>query len=188
MVTLNTLSPKKGSKKRRMIVGKGLGSGKGKTCGRGHKGQMSRSGNTRKESKEGGQMPLVRRIPKSGFSNVRFSNKFEIVSLDKLAKHFKSGSNVEPKNLKEKGIIKCDESNVKILGNGKIDHALNVNAHAFSGSAKTAIEKVGGKAIVIGEKAETKVAAKKVAAKTEKKVKSTAKATKKTEEKKVEEK
>lgn len=147
MIKLNELSPKAGSKKRKTRLGIGLGTGKGKTCGRGTKGQMSRSGNTRKEAKEGGQTPLVRRIPKSGFTNVRFAKKVESVNVDKLAKVFKTGE-VTLELLKEKGLVNSIK-NVKVLGNGKIEHALTVNAHAFSNGAKKAIETAGGKAVVV---------------------------------------
>jgi|APSaa5957512622_1039677.scaffolds.fasta_scaffold26936_2 large subunit ribosomal protein L15 len=148
MIKLNELSPKAGSKKKRTRLGMGLGSGKGKTCGRGTKGQMSRSGNTRKEAKEGGQTTLIRRIPKSGFSNARFSKKVESVNVSRLAKEFKADTNITLELLKEKNIV-ATIKRVKVLGHGKIEHALTVNAHSFSSGAKKAIETAGGKAVVI---------------------------------------
>ena len=115
------------------------------------KGQTSRSGNTRKESKEGGQMPLVRRIPKSGFSNASFAVKGEWVNLGSLAKVFKAGEEVTPEILKKKNLVK-DTKKIKVLANGELKHALNITAHAFSATAKAAIEKAGGKATVIETK------------------------------------
>ena len=151
MVTLNKLFPKHGSRKPRKRLGLGAASGLGNYCGKGMKGQTSRSGNTRKESKEGGQMPLVRRIPKSGFSNASFAVKGEWVNLGSLAKVFKAGEEVTPEILKKKNLVK-DTKKIKVLANGELNHALNITAHAFSATAKAAIEKAGGKAIVIENK------------------------------------
>ncbi len=152
MAHLSTLFPKYGSKKAKRRIGLGVGSGMGRSATKGMKGQTSRSGNTKKESKEGGQMPLVRRIPKSGFSNVMFNVKSEFVNIGSLDKVFKSGQEVTPELLKEKRLIH-DIKKVKILGNGEIKIALKVSAHAFSAGAKSAIEKAGGTVSVIEKKA-----------------------------------
>ena len=152
MVNLSTLFPKHGSRKVRRRVGLGIGSGLGRSCTKGMKGQTSRSGNPRKESKEGGQMPLVRRIPKSGFSNAAFAVVGEFVNIGSLDKKFKAGSEVNPEVLKKNGLIHYTDK-VKILGTGELKAALNVTAHAFSASAKAAIEKAGGKAVLIEKKA-----------------------------------
>ena len=151
MVHLSTLFPKHGSRKAKRRIGLGIGSGMGRSSTKGMKGQTSRSGNSRKESKEGGQMPLVRRIPKSGFSNASFAVKGEWVNLGSLAKVFKAGEEVTPEILKKKNLVK-DTKKIKVLANGELNHALNITAHAFSATAKAAIEKAGGKAIVIETK------------------------------------
>ncbi|MDR0734737.1 MAG: 50S ribosomal protein L15 [Elusimicrobiota bacterium] len=152
MVNLSTLFPKHGSRKVKRRIGLGIGSGMGRSATKGMKGQTSRSGNTRKESKEGGQMPLVRRIPKSGFSNAAFAVAGEFVNIGSLDKKFKAGEEVNPEILKKNGLVHHAHK-VKILGNGELKAALNVSAHAFSVSAKAAIEKAGGKAVIIAKKA-----------------------------------
>jgi large subunit ribosomal protein L15 len=152
MINLSTLFPKYGSKKTKRRIGLGIGSGMGRSSTKGMKGQTSRSGNARRESKEGGQMPLVRRIPKSGFSNVSFAVVGEFVNIGSLDKKFKAGDEVNPEVLKKKGLVHCTNK-IKILGMGELKNALNISAHAFSSSAKIAIEKAGGKAIIIEKKA-----------------------------------
>lgn len=152
MVHLSTLFPKHGSRKAKRRIGFGIGSGMGRSATKGMKGQTSRSGNTRKESKEGGQMPLVRRIPKSGFSNASFAVKGEYVNLGSLAKVFKAGEEVTPEILKKKNLVKKG-TKVKVLGVGELTIALKVSAHGFSKTAKTAIEKAGGSATLIAKKA-----------------------------------
>lgn len=152
MVNLSTLFPKHGSRKPKRRIGLGIGSGMGRSATKGMKGQSSRSGNTKKESKEGGQMPLVRRIPKSGFSNASFAVANEWVNIGSLAKVFKAGEEVTPEILKKKNLIKKADK-VKILGTGELNAALKVTAHAFSASAKAAIEKAGGSVSVIEKKA-----------------------------------
>lgn len=152
MVHLSTLFPKHGSRKAKRRIGLGVGSGMGRSSTKGMKGQTSRSGNTRKESKEGGQMPLVRRIPKSGFSNVSFAKKGEFVNIGSLAKAFKAGAEVTPEILKKANLIKKADK-VKILGTGKLTVALKVSAHGFSATAKAAIEKAGGSATLIEKRA-----------------------------------
>jgi large subunit ribosomal protein L15 len=156
MVNLSTLFPKHGSRKAKRRIGLGLGSGMGRSAGKGMKGQTSRSGNTRRESKEGGQMPLVRRIPKSGFSNIAFNSKGEFVNIGSLDKKFKAGEEVTPEILRKKNLINKIEK-VKILGTGEIKNALKVTAHAFSKGAKEAIEKAGGTVTVIEKKSKVLV-------------------------------
>ncbi|MFA6583345.1 MAG: 50S ribosomal protein L15 [Elusimicrobiaceae bacterium] len=151
MTGLNTLSPKKGSTHRKKRVGTGRGSGHGETSTRGKNGQTCRSGNNRKESKEGGQMPLFRRIPKSGFSNVAFAQTTEWVNLSTIDKRFAANSEVTPDALLKKGIVSC-ACRVKILGNGDIAHPVKIQAHGFSKSAKEKIEKAGGTVTVIETK------------------------------------
>jgi large subunit ribosomal protein L15 len=152
MINLSSLFPKHGSRKSKRRIGLGVGSGMGRSATKGMKGQTSRSGNTRKESKEGGQMPLVRRIPKSGFSNASFAKKVEIVGLGALEKIFKAGEEITPEILKKKNLIKKIER-VKVLANGEINKALKISAHAFSAAAKKAVEKAGGAITVLEKKA-----------------------------------
>ena len=135
--------------KKKKRTGRGSGSGHGKTSGRGHKGAGSRSGGGLRLGFEGGQMPLIRRIPKRGFINI-FKKKYQIVNLETL-KHFKKDSTVDVSLLKERGIIKSLKVPVKILGEGGLDKALVVKAHAFSEGAKKKIKDAGGKTeIAIG--------------------------------------
>jgi large subunit ribosomal protein L15 len=143
---LSELGPAKGSRKNRKRIGRGPGSGYGKTAGRGHKGQKSRSGYAGKPGFEGGQMPLQRRLPKRGFTNI-FSKRYQVVNLDRLAA-FKAGDDINAESLHKAGIIRSANAPVKILGNGKLDKALNITADAFSAAAKESIEKAGGKAEV----------------------------------------
>ena len=152
MVNLSTLFPKHGSKKAKRRLGLGIGSGMGRSSTKGMKGQTSRSGNSRKESKEGGQMPLVRRIPKSGFSNAAFAVKGEFVNIGSFDRVFKAGDVVTPELLKKNNLVK-KTNKVKVLGTGELKAALKVTAHAFSASAKAAIEKAGGSVTVIEKKA-----------------------------------
>jgi large subunit ribosomal protein L15 len=130
--------------KRRKRLGCGIGSGHGKTSTRGHKGQRSRSGYSRRAGFEGGQNPLYRRLPKRGFNNAEFRKEFAIVNLDRLAAL--GEKEISPELLASRGVIKDKEAQVKILGNGEIKEALTVKAHKFSGSAKSKIEKAGGRA------------------------------------------
>lgn len=148
MIGLNNLKPAKGSKQRKKIVGRGLGSGMGRTATRGSKGQKSRSGDgSKKIGFEGGQMPILRRIPKRGFNNSMFRKEYEIVNVDKLNK-FESGAEVTPAALKEAGMV-SDVKLVKILGVGDLKKSLTVKAMAFSKSAADKIKAAGGKAEVI---------------------------------------
>lgn len=143
---LSELKPAEGSRGREKRLGRGRASGHGKTSGRGQKGQHAR--NTTRRGFEGGQMPLVRRIPKlGGFTNVD-KVYFELVNVGKL-NDFKAGAAVDPAALADKGLIKKADKPVKILGDGAIDKAINIKAHAFSKSAKEKIEAAGGRAEVI---------------------------------------
>ncbi|UCD95678.1 MAG: 50S ribosomal protein L15 [Candidatus Zixiibacteriota bacterium] len=143
---MSQLSPSRGSRKNRRRVGRGPGSGRGKTCGRGQKGQKSRSGGNIPAWMEGGQMPIQRRIPKRGFTN-KFRQEYQEVNLTALSK-CRSGE-VTPETLKELGIIKTTRLPVKILGTGKIETALLVRASAFSKSAAEKIKAAGGNIEVI---------------------------------------
>jgi len=143
------LRPAIGAKKRRKIVGRGPGSGHGKTSTRGHKGQMSRSGAGRSPGFEGGQMPLIRKLPKRGF-RVRPRPGYSIVNLDVLSK-LKKEAVITPELLKEKGAIKGSLNFLKVLGGGDIKIPVHVKAHAFSKSAEEKIKAVGGKCEKIGK-------------------------------------
>ncbi len=144
---LNELSPPKGSTRPRKRLGRGPGSGWGKTSGRGHNGQRSRSGSTIRPWFEGGQMPLQRRLPIRGFTNI-FKKQYAIVNIDTLNK-FPDGAVVTPKLLKSAGIIRKFKDGVKILGDGEIEKKLTVKAHHFSKSALSKIENAGGETVVI---------------------------------------
>ncbi len=140
---LNRLVIPKGAKKRKKIVGRGRGSGHGKTSGRGNKGQLSRASGGTRPGFEGGQMPLIRRIPKRGFTFISKA-KFEIVPLESLNR-FASGSEVTPESLRRARLVR-KKLPVKILGDGDLKHPLKVRAHAFSRSAIEKIKKAGGTA------------------------------------------
>ena len=136
---LHDLSPAKGSKGKRKRVGRGQGSGYGKTAGRGHKGQKSRSGYARRPGFEGGQMPLIRRVPKRGFTNI-FRTEYAVINVGELAEQ---QGEVTPEALASAGLVRRGRL-LKVLGNGEIDRALTVKAHAFSGAARRKIEAAGG--------------------------------------------
>ncbi|MFZ5645222.1 MAG: 50S ribosomal protein L15 [Bacillota bacterium] len=148
MATLSDLGPNPGARKKPNRKGQGIGSGNGKTAGRGHKGQNARSGGGVRPGFEGGQMPLQRRMPKRGFTNAPFKKYIVTVNLEVLDR-FDAGTVVTPETLLENKIIRKIGDGVKILGNGEITKALTVKAHAFSKSATEKIEASGGKAEVI---------------------------------------
>ncbi|HVF48416.1 MAG TPA: 50S ribosomal protein L15 [Pyrinomonadaceae bacterium] len=154
-LSLNNLHPAPGSTHKKKRVGRGPGSGLGKTAGRGHKGQKSRSGYSSKIGFEGGQMPLQRRLPKRGFTNI-FKKQWIEISLAKIEENFNAGDEVTPELLHERGLIKKAKHDLVILGTGEISKSLNISAHRFTKTAREKIEKAGGAATVI-EKA--KVAA-----------------------------
>jgi len=146
-MNLSNLHPAKNSRKDRRRVGRGPGSGHGKTAGRGSKGQKSISGYSSKRAFEGGQMPLNRRLPKRGFTNI-FRKEYVPVNLDRLENIKKA--DIKLADLVKAGIIKKETESVKILGRGKIASAKTVHAHKFSESAQKKIEKAGGKTVLIG--------------------------------------
>ena len=141
MTKLNQLKNTRGARKKKKLVGRGPGSGHGKTSCRGHKGQLSRSGGGKGPGFEGGQMPLYRRLPKRGFTNI-FRKDYGVINIDKL-NQFSNDTEVTPELLCKKGLVK-GRIHVKILGKGKLDRKLNITAHKFSKSAKQAIEEKGG--------------------------------------------
>ena len=145
---LNELTPNAGAFHDRKRVGRGPGSGLGKTSGKGHKGQNARSGGGVRPGFEGGQLPLFRRLPKRGFSNAQFKTRYAVINLIDLEK-FDNGAVVTPELLKEMGIIKQGLDGIKVLGKGTLTKKITVKANAFSASAIQAIEKIGGKAEVI---------------------------------------
>ncbi len=144
---IEELAPASGSKKKPKRVGRGPGSGHGKTSCRGHKGQKSRSGASIPAGFEGGQMPLHRRLPKRGFSNYPFKRQYAIVNLDRLEKI--ETNEITPELLLKEGIISNLKDGLKVLGNGEIRRAITIRAHAFSKSAIKKIEAAGGKTEVI---------------------------------------
>lgn len=145
---LSNLRPAKGAKHAKKRVGRGQGSGSGKTAGRGHKGAQSRSGYKSKRGFEGGQMPLHRRVPKRGFNNL-FRRDYAVVNLDTLAERFDAGTEVTLDLLRERGLVRRGADRIKVLGRGEIEKALTVHAHKFSGKAAEKIAAAGGRAEVL---------------------------------------
>lgn len=148
-MALNNLRPPRGARRPKKRVGRGPGSGHGKTASRGSKGAKSRSGFRFKRGFEGGQMPLHRRVPKRGFRNP-FRIEYAVVNLDALAERFEAGVAVTPDLLRERGLVRDARLPVKVLGRGDLAKALTVQAHKFSGSAARKIVEAGGVAEVIG--------------------------------------
>jgi large subunit ribosomal protein L15 len=146
-MNLHDLKPARGARKDPKRVGRGPGSGHGKTATRGEKGQKSRSGYSGKRGFEGGQMPLHRRLPKRGFTNL-FRVEYRTLNVDRL-NGFDAGAVVSPEQFEKAGILKKGAEPVKVLGNGEVKVALTVQAHAFSGAAARKIEAAGGKAEVL---------------------------------------
>jgi len=145
---LSTLKSAAGARKERKRVGRGPGSGSGKTSGRGHKGQKSRAGYSRQRGFEGGQMPLYRRLPKRGF-NHRDRFPYAIVNVDVLDQHFENGADVTPEALIELGFAKACRGGIKVLGRGELSKKLTVKANAISPGARAKIEAAGGTAELI---------------------------------------
>ena len=143
-MSLNNLRPPQGMKHPKKRVGRGQGSGNGKTAGRGHKGAHSRSGYKFKRGFEGGQMPLHRRVPKRGFTNI-FRTEYDVVNLDQLEMVFETGATVTVESLREHGLVSSRTSLVKILGRGDLSKALTVHAHKFSGTAAEKVAAAGGR-------------------------------------------
>ena len=148
-MNLSNLHPAKKSRKDRKRVGRGPGSGSGKTAGRGTKGQKSISGYSRKRGFEGGQMPLNRRVPKRGFTNI-FKKEYSEINLDRLERIGKN--KIKLKDLVDAGLLKKESQVVKILGRGELKSAKEIHAHKFTQSAQEKIKKAGGKAVLIGSK------------------------------------
>jgi large subunit ribosomal protein L15 len=146
-MNLSNLRPAAGSRKNNKRKGRGPGSGLGKTAGRGQKGQKSIAGYSRKKGFEGGQMPLHRRLPKRGFTNI-FRKEYEEINLDRIGKITKE--EVGPKEFVKAGLLKKESAEIKILGRGEISTSKKIRAHKFSQSARQKIEKAGGEAIIIG--------------------------------------
>ena len=149
-IGLNGLHPAKGSTHKKKRVGRGPGSGLGKTAARGEKGQKSRSGFSRTPGFEGGQMPLYRRLPKRGFTNI-FKKRWLEISLEALDKHFAANEEVTPQLLHDRGLIKKAKHDVVVLGNGELTKPLRISAHRFTKSAKEKIGKAGGSMVEIGK-------------------------------------
>jgi large subunit ribosomal protein L15 len=147
VMRIHELSPAEGSRKKRKRVGRGPGSGHGKTSCRGNKGQKSRSGGGPRPGFEGGQMPLQRRLPKRGFNNV-FRKKYSIVNIEDLGK-FAPNSNVDSESLRKAGLVKKERDGIKLLGNGEISHPLIIQVHKVSKKAREKIEASGGRVEVI---------------------------------------
>ena len=145
---LHTMYAAEGATKTRKRVGRGTGSGLGKTSGKGHKGQNARSGGGVRPGFEGGQLPLFRRLPKRGFTNAMFKTTYAVINLSDLI-NFDENTSITPELLKEMGILKNQLNGVKILGNGTLEKKLVVKASSFSKKAVAEIEKLGGKAEVI---------------------------------------
>jgi large subunit ribosomal protein L15 len=147
-MNLSDLKPARGAKQTRKRVGRGPGSGLGKTAGRGYKGAQSRSGYSYKRGFEGGQMPLHRRVPKRGFNNV-FRTEYAVVNLDQLEARFDAGATVTPDGLRTAGLVRRKNTPIKVLGRGEVTKALTVHAHKFSGKAAEKLSAAGGKAEAI---------------------------------------
>jgi large subunit ribosomal protein L15 len=152
---LHDLKPRPGAKHRRKRLGQGESSGHGKTAGRGGKGQTARSGSSIRIGFEGGQMPLIRRIPKRGFNNTRFGTRYIAVNLESL-NQFEDGARVDVAALKAAGLANGPGDGVKILGDGDLTKKLTVCAHAFSAAARAKIEAKGGACEVVSAKAAAK--------------------------------
>jgi large subunit ribosomal protein L15 len=147
MLSINSLKPAPGANRKNKRVGRGMGSGHGKTSARGYNGQHSRAGSSMRPGFEGGQMPLYRRLPKRGFTNIS-RKEYVAVNLERLGV-FEAGSVVDPEILTSKRIVKGVQDGIKILGVGELPHALTIRAHKFSKSAEEKIKKVGGTIEVI---------------------------------------
>jgi large subunit ribosomal protein L15 len=148
MAGLNNLKPKPGSVRRPKRLGTGSGSGHGQTSTKGQKGQSATAGGAKRSGFEGGQIPLSRRVPKSGFTNNRFRVTFNWVNVSSLDKKFSNGEEVNPGNLADQRLV-ARNGLVKVLGDGELTKSLKVSAHSFSKSAKEKIEKAGGSVTVI---------------------------------------
>ncbi|MCG3127063.1 MAG: 50S ribosomal protein L15 [Phycisphaerae bacterium] len=149
MSSIHEITAEAGARHRRKRVGRGRGSGHGKTCGRGTKGCQSRAGGGVRPLTEGGQMPLFRRVAKRGFNNFNFRTEYEIVNLDQIEKTFTTGGSVNIASLRQNRLIRGAEPLVKVLGRGAVARRYALEVHAVSGSAREAIEKAGGSVTLI---------------------------------------
>jgi large subunit ribosomal protein L15 len=147
-MNLSDLKPARGAKQTKKRVGRGPGSGNGKTAGRGHKGAQSRSGYSYKRGFEGGQMPLHRRLPKRGFNNL-FRTEYAVINLDQLEASFDQGTTITPDTLRAAGLVHGKRLPIKVLARGEVTKALTVQAHKFSGKAAEKLAAAGGKAEAI---------------------------------------
>ena len=148
-MNLSDVNKKAGPRDRRVRIGRGESSGKGKTAGRGHNGAKSRSGWGGMLGHEGGQMPIIRRLPKKGFNNSMFRTEYATLNVRDLEEHFAAGDEVSPEASKDRGIMKKRDTLLKILGKGDVSKALTVKAHRFSATAREKIEKAGGTVVEI---------------------------------------
>ncbi|MDI9369920.1 MAG: 50S ribosomal protein L15 [Synergistaceae bacterium] len=146
---LHELRPAPGARTKRKRLGKGMASGSGKTSGKGHKGQKSRSGRKVRPGFEGGQMPLIRRVPKRGFSNARFAKVYQVVNVGEIANRFQPGAVVGFEEMYEARLVRKTRLPVKILADGEIGGAFTIKADAFSAEARAKIEAAGGKVEVV---------------------------------------
>jgi len=145
-MNIHEITTAAGAHRRKRRIGRGIGSGSGKTCGRGTKGAQARAGARRYTLTEGGQMPLFRRIPKRGFSNAKFTQRYSVVNVEALQERFDPGTHVTPQAMQEAGLIRNLQLPVKVLGHGNLTKKFTVDAVKFSKTAKEKIEAVGGKA------------------------------------------
>jgi large subunit ribosomal protein L15 len=159
MLTLTNLKPAPGARKRRKRVGCGEGSGHGKTSGRGHKGQKARSGGTIRLGFEGGQMPLLRKMPKRGFNNNRFKTKWAIVNVGDL-ENFDANTSIDETLLRHVKLVRGRVDGIKVLGDGELTKVINIKVDAISAGAREKIEKAGGKVELTGKFADEAPAAK----------------------------
>ncbi len=153
---LHDLKPNVGAKHRRKRLGCGESSGHGKTSGKGHKGQKARSGGSIRPGFEGGQMPLIRRLPKRGFNNKQFKTVYGTVNLDELQKGFDDGAAINEKILRGAGIVRGTLDGIKVLGRGEVSKKFHLEVDTISASAREKIEKAGGTITVIAKKQEVK--------------------------------
>jgi large subunit ribosomal protein L15 len=151
---LHDLKPNPGAKHRRKRLGSGESSGHGKTSGKGHKGQKARSGGSLRPGFEGGQMPLLRRLPKRGFNNAAFKTVYGIINLDDLEKRFDDGAAINEKLLRGAGLVRGSLEGIKVLGRGDVNKKFHLEVDSISASAREKIEKAGGTITLISRKSE----------------------------------
>jgi large subunit ribosomal protein L15 len=151
---LHDLKPNPGAKHRRKRLGSGESSGHGKTSGKGHKGQKARSGGSLRPGFEGGQMPLLRRLPKRGFNNAAFKTVYGIINLDDLEKRFDDGAAINEKLLRGAGLVRGSLEGIKVLGRGDVNKKFHLEVDSISASAREKIEKAGGTITLTGRKSE----------------------------------